>query len=379
MTVCHQVEDSPVTAPPADNEETMMRRSPRLTEAPEPMLHVLVLAEEGGGTRRIPLGPAPFRIGRVAGNDLVLPAPEVSRSHAVLTVMGDGASLADLGSTNGTWLEGERLGGSAALAPGARLAIGPFALQYQRGRQREMERAAELEREMERAFRYVQALLPPPIPEGRVRAEWSFLPSASIGGDAFGYRWLDADRFAVFVLDVAGHGAGSSLLAASVMNMLRAGVESDPAAALAGLNAAFQMEQQGGLFFTIWYGVADLAARRIDFAAAGHHAGYLLSPGAAPEALGIRNPPVGMVPGIAFRTGSAPLPPGARLLLFSDGAFETRAPDGRQLGLGDLLPHLPLAAPPAAGAAERLLQAARSLCRPGPFEDDVSILSLDFA
>jgi serine phosphatase RsbU (regulator of sigma subunit) len=368
-----------MTAPP-DTEETMMRRGPHLAEAPEPILHVLVLTGEGGGTRRIPLGPEPFRIGRVAGNDLVLPAPEVSRNHALLTVTGDAASLTDLGSTNGTWLEGERLGGAAPLAPGMRLAIGPFALQYQRGRQREMERAAELEREMERAFRYVQALLPPPILEGRVRAEWSFLPSASIGGDAFGYRWLDADRFAVFILDVAGHGAGSALLAASVMNMLRAGVGSDPAAALAGLNAAFQIEEQGGLFFTIWYGVADLAARRLDYGAAGHHAGYLLLPGgAAPEALGTRNPPVGMMPGTRFRTASAPLPPGARLLLFSDGAFETRAPDGRQLGLGDFLAHLPLAAAPAAGAAERLLQAARAQSRPGPFEDDVSILSLDFA
>ncbi|WP_052388745.1 PP2C family protein-serine/threonine phosphatase [Belnapia moabensis] len=369
-----------MTAPPADTEETMIRRGPRLPEAPEPMLHVLVLAAENGETRRIPLGPTPFRIGRVVGNDLVLPAPEVSRNHAVLTVVGEEASLTDLGSTNGTWLDGARLEGNAPLAPGARLAIGPFALQYQRGRQREMERAAELEREMERAIRYVQALLPPPIPEGRVRAEWSFLPSASIGGDAFGYRWLDAERFAIFILDVAGHGAGSALLAVSVMNMLRAGVGSDPAAVLAGLNSSFQMEEQGGLFFTIWYGVADLAARRLDYSAAGHHAGYLLQPGVVTaEALTTRNPPVGMMPGIHFRTGSAALPAGARLLLFSDGAFETRAPDGRQLGLEDFLPHLPLAVPPAAGAAERLLQVARSLSRPGPFEDDVSILSLDFS
>ena len=367
-----------MTAPPADNEETVIRRGPQPREAAEPMLHALVLAGEGGETRRFPLGPAPFRIGRVAGNDLVLPAPEVSRSHAVLTVDGDAATLADLDSTNGTWVEGERLGGATPLTPGARLAIGPFALQYQRGRRSEMERAAELEREMERAFRYVQALLPPPIPEGRVLADWRFLPSASIGGDAFGYRWLDADRFAVFILDVAGHGAGSSLLAASVMNSLRVGAGDDPAAVLAGLNATYQMEDQDGLFFTIWYGVADLAARQLDHASAGHHAGYLLRSGAGAEALATRNPPIGMLPGTRYQAGSTPLPAGARLLLFSDGTFETRAPDGRQLGLGNFLPHLALAAPPAPDAASRLLQAARSRSRPGPFEDDVSILSLDF-
>ena len=66
------------------------------------------------------------------------------------------------------------------LAPGARFSIGSFALHYQRGPAREMARAAELEAELERAFRYTQALLPAPITEGPVRAEWCFRPSARI-------------------------------------------------------------------------------------------------------------------------------------------------------------------------------------------------------
>jgi phosphoserine phosphatase RsbU/P len=91
------------------------------------------------------------------------------------------------------------------------------------------------------AVRYIQALLPPPLRDRVVRAEWRFVPSAPLGGDAFGYRWLDENHFAVFLLDVSGHGVGSALLAASAANMLRApslvGADlRDPAKVLAAMN-----------------------------------------------------------------------------------------------------------------------------------------------
>ncbi len=43
-----------------------------------------------------------------------------------------------------------------------------------------------------------------------------------------------------------------------------------PGEVLAALNNAFQMDQQNGLFFTIWYGVYNKPARRIDYAGGGH-------------------------------------------------------------------------------------------------------------
>ncbi len=364
-----------------DVEATLFRRppAPSATGAAEPLMHALAITDEEGEVRWQPLEGEALRIGRVPGNDLVLPSPDVSRQHARIAIASDSATLTDLGSTNGTWLEGRRIAGSVVLAPGARFTIGTFSIHYQRGPKREMARAAEMEAELERAFRYTQALLPAPILDGPVRAEWCFRPSARIGGDALGYGFLDATRFAIYLIDVAGHGVGSALLAASVMNALRDRAGPDPAAVLGALNASFQMEQQGGLFFTMWYGVADLAARRLDFATAGHHPGYLLRPGEVPaEALGVRNPPIGMMPTHRFRTGSAALPPGARVVLFSDGAFETLAPDGTSRGLPDFLPLLAGPPAPGPGTAERLMRALRQAARPGALEDDASILSLDF-
>jgi sigma-B regulation protein RsbU (phosphoserine phosphatase) len=67
----------------------------------------------------------------------------------------------------------------------------------------------------------VESLLPPPL-EGEVRVDSRFVPSTHLGGDMFGYHWLDRGRLALYLLDVSGHGVGSSLLAVSVANLLGA-------------------------------------------------------------------------------------------------------------------------------------------------------------
>ena len=46
-------------------------------------------------------------------------------------------------------------------------------------------------------------------------------PSADIGGDTFGYHWIDDEHFAFYLIDVTGHGLDSALLSVSVMNLLR--------------------------------------------------------------------------------------------------------------------------------------------------------------
>jgi hypothetical protein len=62
-------------------------------------------------------------VGRAEDNDLVLPDAEVSRHHARLERGGAGWLLIDLESTNGTWVNGERIL-QAAIAEGDELAFG---------------------------------------------------------------------------------------------------------------------------------------------------------------------------------------------------------------------------------------------------------------
>jgi pSer/pThr/pTyr-binding forkhead associated (FHA) protein len=62
------------------------------------------------------------RIGRDPGNDIVVPHDTVSTRHAVIETSGGGYRVRDLGSGNGTFVNGTRLGAQpAALHPGDRL------------------------------------------------------------------------------------------------------------------------------------------------------------------------------------------------------------------------------------------------------------------
>jgi S1-C subfamily serine protease len=66
-----------------------------------------------------------LRIGRAPENDVVLPDPNVSRQHLVIWSTPRGAFLRDLGSQNGTYIAGRRLGsGPEAIPTGARVRIG---------------------------------------------------------------------------------------------------------------------------------------------------------------------------------------------------------------------------------------------------------------
>ena len=69
-------------------------------------------------------------IGRSAECELRLPAGEASRRHAIVSWRGAGAVVRDLGSTNGTRVNGARIEGERALEPGDRIEIGGVAITY---------------------------------------------------------------------------------------------------------------------------------------------------------------------------------------------------------------------------------------------------------
>lgn len=69
------------------------------------------------------LGEAPATIGRAADNKIVLTPEGVSRYHAAVRWNGEHYVIEDLGSKNGTWLNGERLSGPQRLEHGDTIAF----------------------------------------------------------------------------------------------------------------------------------------------------------------------------------------------------------------------------------------------------------------
>jgi hypothetical protein len=71
------------------------------------------------------IGERPVMIGRAPGNDLILAAELISWHHAVIWIEGGRLWLKDLGSTNGTFVDGERAKAPQEFSLRARVTLGP--------------------------------------------------------------------------------------------------------------------------------------------------------------------------------------------------------------------------------------------------------------
>jgi PAS domain S-box-containing protein len=148
-----------------------------------------------------------------------------------------------------------------------------------------LEKSEDLKRlnnELSDAAGYVKTVLPTAITSGTLLTDWRFIPSVSLGGDSFGYHWIDDDHFAVYLLDVSGHGWGAALLSVSVINVLRSHALPetdfcDPQQVLSSLNNAFPGDQHNDMFFTIWYGVYNKSSGKMVYSSGGHPPALLFS------------------------------------------------------------------------------------------------------
>jgi len=240
----------------------------------------------------------------------------------------------------------------------------------------------QLAQEVNQAARYVLSLLPPPL-KGSVTAEWKFVPSTQLGGDMFGYHWLDDDHLALYLLDVSGHGVGSSLLAVSAANALSARSLPDtdfrkPAQVMERLNDTFQMERQDGKYFTIIYGVYQPSTGIMRFSNAAHPSGLLFDPAGKVTQLESDNTLIGMLPpGMPFEQSEVAIVPGSRMLFYSDGVFEIERADE------SFWPHEEFVAfvegrTQSTDLMEDLYAEARRLRRDPVLDDDYSILDIRF-
>ncbi len=95
---------------------------------------VLILRDESGSARSVPLDPLPFKIGKKAGvNHLVLDHPSISREHCIVAYEDKAYVLHDLGSRNGTFLNSAKVIGQAPLGERNVIRIGPFTLTFHAG------------------------------------------------------------------------------------------------------------------------------------------------------------------------------------------------------------------------------------------------------
>lgn len=319
-------------------------------------------------------------IGRNAACGLRIDDARVSSHHCRVFTLGNSVYIEDLNSTNGTFIDGKRLTEIAHFPPGTVAMVGRVQIRHELRDPEQVQFDDEMRHELVSAAQYVESLLPAPVDQGPFRAHWRFIPSLQLGGDSFGYGALDRDRYAIYLIDVCGHGLRASLHSVSVLNALRQrtlpGVDfADPASVLKGLNAAFQMEAHAGMYFTAWYGVLNIDRRVLTFASGGHPPAFLVRNGAsAGSRLHTPAPPVGAFADAEYAAVEVDFEPGSRLYVFSDGVFEEPGADGRPLGLDRFEAIVAGAAGDPAKEPARIERAVREAAANARFQDDFSLL-----
>ncbi len=244
-----------------------------------------------------------------------------------------------------------------------------------------------LEAELSEAADYVTSILPEPMQHSDLSIDTRFIPSRKLGGDSYDYFWLDDKHLVFYLLDVAGHGLRASLPSLSVINLLRSRNLKDadyyqPSSVISSLNQAFQIDDRNDKYFTMWYGVYNRQNRQLVYSSAGHPPGILLgNPRKKPisdQRLKTVGVPVGMFPNAEYIDSALTVEKGSSLYVFSDGIYEIEQENGSFWGLEKFVTVLQKYQQTSERDLDRLLQFVRNWHPRFQFEDDLSILQIDF-
>jgi phosphoserine phosphatase RsbU/P len=255
---------------------------------------------------------------------------------------------------------------------------------------RRMRRSLELAADMQRA------LLPAgPLDVPGVRYASTYHPCDELGGDILNIFPIGPRHVGLYLLDVSGHGVPAALLSVTLSRMLQprpgqsslvarvgeTGLEPrSPAEVAVELNRRFPMDDHLEQYFTIFYGVLDVASGLLRFASGGHPPALYLPANEPSRFLDASGFAIGWFPDAAYREYELPLAPGDRLLVYSDGIIET-ANDAAQAFGRDRLARDAEASrqAPLEALLETIVHAAREFRGAGPTLDDISALAIERA
>lgn len=244
---------------------------------------------------------------------------------------------------------------------------------------------------LEAAARVQQALLPTTAPEtDRASFAWAYRPCDELAGDCLNAFWLDERCVGLYVLDVSGHGVPSALLSVSVArNLVPHGdrtslvIDADrrvvsPAEVATRLNRLYPMDTRNRQYFTLLYGVLDVARGSFRYVTAGHPGPILVPADGAPRMYAQPAIPIGMMEASTYEESIVEMQPGDRLYLYSDGVSEEANGDEQPFGTERLMKTLDELRSASLGrAVQSIVESVVNWRGASQLSDDLSVLAVE--
>lgn len=264
-------------------------------------------------------------------------------------------------------------------------------------------RLAEVNRRMRRdlhaAARIQETFLPRGEPKlAGARFAWHYRPCDELAGDGLNVFALDEGHAALYVFDVSGHGVASALLSVSLSRMLsppsdpasllrveepgsangRSGGPMAPAAVADRLNRLFPFDEATEQYFTMVYGVLDVATGAFRYVSAGHPGVAHLPASGTGRIHDVRSFPIGLACE-PYAERELVLAPGDRILVYSDGIPEAMDGDSRAFGGERMLESFERSrGEPLDGAIAALLAELGRWSGAAGLRDDVSVVAVEY-
>jgi sigma-B regulation protein RsbU (phosphoserine phosphatase) len=265
-----------------------------------------------------------------------------------------------------------------------------------------LEKQERLDEDLAAAAEIQKSLLPISVHSaGNLEVAWKFKPCELMGGDIFNLFQLDDDHWAIYMLDVSGHGVQAAMVTVSVSQFLQpnsghlfkrkpgklsqTGQLRTPAEVLAALDREFPFERFNN-FFTITYMIINTRGGELRYSNAGHPHSIVLRKDGKMELLQSGGPAIGIgdLPLLSgqenrYAEGRLHLTHGDKLLIYTDGIVDYQNTEGKFYGTDRFYQTLEvLQGESVQGIVEKAFRSLMDFGNNAEPLDDITLLGLEF-